>query len=93
MLNFTSEAFNELENMRNHVLMVRNFYGDKSPEFMKVSDSFGHVMFNLVRLGGNVYRDGELSLLGSNDYMTYGVIWFGDSNSDGPEVGEWSIHS
>jgi len=94
MLDFTNEAFDEFTNMRNHVLMIRNFYGLESPEFIKVSESFNNVVYNMVRLGGRIFRDGNLSLIAANDFITYGIVWFGNNDIyDGPEVGEWSIHS
>jgi len=94
-IEITDLALAEIDAMRNRVHELRLSYGEDSPEYKNAMNSFGHVMHKIMILGGTIFKDGELSLVCSNDYITYGVVWFGDRNADSltPESGEWSVHS
>ena len=94
-IKFTEQALAEIDEMRNKIHDIRNAYGEESPQYIKATTSFAHVMYKIIALGGTIFRDANLSLLGHNNYITYGVIWFGDKNGNDlyPETGEWSIHS
>jgi hypothetical protein len=94
-LNFSEAALDELAAMKDKVHEIRNFYGEDSVEYRNASESFGRVVYTMIRLGGTIHKDSHLSLIGSNDHITYGVVWFGDKNkaTSLPESGEWSVHS
>jgi len=94
-IEFTDLALIEIDRMRDRVREIGYCYGENSEEYLKAVDSFAHVMHKIVVMGGTIWKDSDLSLVCSNNFITYGVVWFGDKNDNEfmPETGEWSVHS
>jgi hypothetical protein len=68
--------------------------GAGSPEHLEALTSLIRSVFHMLRLGGRITKDDDLSLFGAS-YIAYGVIFHPHhqgGNRD-PLVGSWSVHS
>lgn len=94
-VHLTEEAAKVVTAMESRVAAIGRQYGDRSSEYVEALQSLSRVLATILRLGGKVFRDDELSLV-SHSFITFGVIWFskrdGDGNRD-PLLGSWSCHS
>lgn len=91
---FTPEALSTLQDMRQRINQVACVYGRRSDEYVEMLESFSEALVGIVRLGGRISADGDLSLLGVS-IIVYGVVFFprkhnGDRD---PLLGSWSLHS
>lgn len=94
-LEITEEASRTITDMESRVARIGQAYGEASPEYLKASQSLMRALATVLRLGGRVMRDGELSLI-CNSFITYGVIFFAKRNDNGERdelLGDWSAHS
>lgn len=94
-LQLTEEAVQTIGNMEGRVAQIGQMYGKHSSEYLTALQSLSQVLAAILRLGGKVFRDGELSLV-SNSFITFGVIFFAKRNDDGTRdelLGDWSVHS
>ena len=55
-------------------------------DYTETVRTFAHSLATLIRLGGTVHADGELSLICRNDQIVYGVNWSENSKT-------WSVNS
>ena len=85
-IEITPEASLTIIDMWEEVLKVERRHGSGSPEAFKTHRSFGAVMKSMTGLGGKVMKDGDLSLICQNEYITYGV------NFDHRDI-TWSVNS
>lgn len=83
-LTLTEEAQKTISAMIGNVHAVGNVYGLESKEYRTVADSLPRAMESILRLGGRITRDGELSLYGSS-FIAYGVIFFSDGSARCPD--------
>jgi hypothetical protein len=94
---FTPEALKVMSDMGDRVAVIRSHFGEYSEEFSNIAASYAGSVSNMIRLGGRVYADGELSLIVGNDFLTYGVVFHNRNyrDLDFPHnlMGEWSVHS
>lgn len=99
---FSPSATKELMNMKNHVLRIGEFWGRSSEEYTNASESLLQVIFSINSLGGTVWKDSDLCLMGSNDFIQYGVIFHPDrenrtkvfgTHNEYVYAGDWSVHS
>ncbi len=93
-LELTPGALQVVAAMQARVAAVADEYGEESPEHVEMLESLVDALAGMVRLGGRITRDDELSLLGVS-FITYGVVFFPhrkDGQTD-PLRGTWSIHS
>lgn len=93
-VHLTEEAARTITAMESRVAAIGRQYGDQSPEYVEALQSLSRVLATILRLGGKVFRDDELSLV-SNSFITYGCIFFAKRNGDerDPLLGTWSVHS
>lgn len=89
-----TSAMTVLGNMQQRVTAIGKQYGEHSPEHVEVLKSFNEALMSVLRLGGKVLSDGELSLV-SLSFITYGVVFHPKYTDDGrdPLLGSWSTHS
>lgn len=81
--------------MQHRVNDVAMMYGETSREHVDMLKSLVLALTGVLRLGGHISRDGELSLFGSS-FIAYGVIFhpkYLDGRKRDPLLGDWSIHS
>lgn len=94
-LEITEEADRTLGDMRWRVADIEMEYGRFSEEHLIALKSLLDNVLGLLRLGGRISRDGELSLFGAS-WIAYGVIWHAkylDGYERDPLLGSWSTHS
>lgn len=94
-LTITESGEKTIAAMRRRVEDIRIEYGKFSDEYVDVLTSLLDNILNVLRLGGTVSRDGDLSLI-VNSFILYGVIFhrkYIDGNERDPLLGDWSCHS
>ena len=75
-IEFTDKAKKNISNMNAQVSVIQSYYGDNSHEAMKAARSLANVLTNIVRLGGSISGEDDLSLCGQTEYgLVYGVVW------------------
>jgi hypothetical protein len=94
ILELTPEAMQTISRMRQRVEDVAMQYGHTSEEHIEMLRSYTNALENVLRLGGKIYRDAELSLLGVS-FITYGVIFHRKHHEGTPDelLRDWSVHS
>jgi hypothetical protein len=99
-IEFTEDAERVISAMRDRVAVIGAYFGDNSPEQAAAATSLTFALANMIRLGGKVTKDGELSLLCWNDHITYGVNFhrkFREATEDEFDgkhlLGTWSVNS
>ena len=95
----TPGAQRNLENMQQRVWDIANTYGLNSVDYQKALLSFQQCIMQMLRFGGKVYGEDDLSLI-VESYITLGIIFHRTKykHEDGgwdadPLKGEWSTHS
>ena len=78
---FTTAALNVITNMGRKADEQRY-----NPNYNDTVLSFAQSLASIIRLGGTVHADGELSLICRNDQIVYGVNWSENSKT-------WSVNS
>ena len=78
---FTSGALNVITNMGRKADEQRY-----NTNYNDTVLSFAQSLASIIRLGGTVHADGELSLICRNDQIVYGVNWSENSKT-------WSVNS
>lgn len=98
-LTISPEAAQTITAMHQRVDQVAMAYGRHSAEHVDMLESLNRALTSLLRLGGRISRDGDLSLFGAS-WIAYGVIFHAKYLHDGvhgsvrdPLLGEWSCHS
>lgn len=93
-LSINEDAERTLGDMRRRVDDIGTEYGRFSEEYVNAMRSLLDNLLGIMRLGGRISRDGELSLYGAS-FIHYGVIFFAKRNGDerDPLLGDWSTHS
>ena len=102
-INFTKEAIAVLAAQEEQCRQVASFYGGNSSEYLKMANSMLWCLTTVIRLGGNIWADGELDLVGNAEFLTYGMNFHNgnpydhhenpDTVTNGPTYGTWSINS
>lgn len=90
----TPEAQRTLSAMQERLGAISANFGPHSEEYLETVESFAFSVLQVLRLGGKLYSDGELSLYGVS-FIHYGVV-FHRRYIDGdyhPLLGTWSVHS
>jgi len=93
-------ALRNISNMQQRVYMIGEYFGTDSKEYSLAAESLSAVLAQVLRLGGRITAEDDLSLYGDS-FIQYGVIFhrnrtplmtkFGDELAD--FAGEWSVHS
>lgn len=95
-LNITPEAEQTIARMCERVAEVGRTYGRYSPQHVEMLESLQHALVGVMRLGGCIFQDSELSLYGSS-FIEFGCIFHAKYLPGGKErdplLGDWSIHS
>ena len=93
-LEMTPAALRVITAMQQRVATVALEYGEESAEHVEMLRSLVSVLVSLLRLGGRITWDDELSLFGSS-FIAYGVIFHPNRSGDqrDPLLGSWSVHS
>jgi hypothetical protein len=94
-LSVTESGGSTLVNMRQRVRDIEMEHGHFSSEYIKILESLLDNILNILRLGGRVSKDGELSLF-VHSFIVYGVIFHSkyiDGENRDPLLGDWSCHS
>lgn len=94
-LDLTEPAQQTLLSMQVRCQEIAGAYGETSEEHVKALKSLLHALLNLFRLGGTVYKDGDLSLI-TVSFITYGTIFhrkYINGTERDPLLGDWSTHS
>lgn len=96
-LELTDDAQKTIIAMRDHLANVRYQLGETNKDYCKMAASLAFSLAQMLNLGGRVMKDGELSLICQNDYLTYGVNFtaskFRDREFPESLLGEWSVNS
>lgn len=97
-IEFTEAAVKEIACMVDHAQLTGFKFGSGSPAHLKSTESLLHTLNNIIRLGGEVWREGQHELGGcSVGGLVYGVVKRDATSKDrnGHEVTtpEWSMHS
>lgn len=79
MIELTPEAERNIGNMLRRVGEISNYYGFHD-EYKKASESLLTSLAQMIRLGGYIYAEDDLSLNGVS-WITYGVIFHHKRNS------------
>lgn len=93
-LEITEGAQRNLSNMERRVADIGQQYGERSAEYVEALRSLNQSLFNLLRLGGRVGPEDELSLISAGPF-TFGIIAHAkhkDGEKD-PLLVEWLTHS
>jgi hypothetical protein len=93
-LELTPGALQVLSAMEQRAAAVAQEYGECSPEHVEMLRSLVNVLGHMLRLGGRITKDGELSLFGAS-FIAYGVIFHAHRTGGQPDPlrGTWSLHS
>jgi len=93
-LELTPGALEVVAAMQRRVAAVADEYGEGSAEHVEIQGSVMNALAGMIRLGGRITKDDELSLLGVS-FITYGVVFFPHRKDGQPDPlrGTWSIHS
>jgi hypothetical protein len=93
-ISINEDAERTIGDMRRRVDDIGMTYGRSSDEYVNAMRSLLDNLLGVLRLGGRISKDGELSLYGVS-FIHYGVIWFAKRNGDerDPLLGDWSTHS
>lgn len=94
-LELTEAAMRNMTNMYERVRAVADKYGRNSDEHMTMLQSLIHALLGVVRLGGRIMAEDDLSLLGDS-FITFGCIFHPkriDGGGRDDLLGEWSLHS
>jgi hypothetical protein len=94
-LEISEEAARTLGDMRRRVADIEMEYGRFSEEHLTALKSLLDNVLGVLRLGGRISREGELSLFGAS-FIAYGVIWHAkyiNGTERDPLLGDWSTHS
>src|SRR6266571_2206324 len=93
-LEIAPAALKVIEAMRQRVAAIGYEYGQHSSENVEALESLVAALVSVLRLGGRITKEDELSLFGSS-FITYGVIFFPRRQGGQPDplLGTWSVHS
>lgn len=91
-LEFTEAAVIELGNMQQRVRDIGQTFGINSNEYVEAQESLIHGLLSVIRLGGQISKDGELCLYGAS-FIHFGLVWHPDRNDSTGLLGSWSCHS
>jgi len=94
-LELTPGALSVISAIEQRLAAVADEYGYNSPEHIEMLDSLVRALGHMLRLGGRITKDDELSLFGAS-FIAYGVIFHRQRRKDGepdPLRGTWSLHS
>ncbi len=94
-ITITEDAERTISDMRRRVADIATEYGQFSEEHLNALKSLLDNILGVLRLGGRISRDGELSLFGAS-WIAYGVIFhpkYLDGRERDPLLGDWSTHS
>lgn len=94
-LSVNEDAGKTLGDMRRRVDDIGTEYGRHSDEYIDAMRSLLDNLLGMLRLGGRISRDGELSLLGVS-FIVYGLVFhakYTEGKERDPLLGDWSIHS
>lgn len=93
-LSINEDAEKTLSAMRRRVEDIGMEYGRFSEEYVDAMRSLLDNLLGVMRLGGRISKDGELSLYALS-FIDFGVIWFAKRNGGerDPLLGRWSTHS
>lgn len=84
-LRFSPLAVKTLHAMSDHVLWLREHFGEDSSEHVRAAASLARSLVAMIGLGGEVTRDGDLSLYGVSDTgLHYGVNFSRSNRDDDP---------
>jgi hypothetical protein len=85
-----------IQNMENRCYDVSQHYGQDSTEYVEMLRSLVRAMTNMLRIGGRITGEDELSLNGWS-FITYGIIFHPKYHNGGKDrdelLGDWSFHS
>jgi hypothetical protein len=94
-LELTPRALQNLANMQRRVNAIGSEFGFNSDQYRQVLESFNQALLGIIRLGGRVTAEDDLSLL-VDSFITVGCIWHAKhigNNQRHSLLGEWSLHS
>jgi hypothetical protein len=93
-LELTPRALQVITAMEQRVARVALEHGKHSPEHVEMLESLISSLATMLRLGGRITQEDELSLFGSS-FIAYGVIFHPNRSDDqrDPLLGSWSVHS
>jgi hypothetical protein len=93
-LKLTPAALHVLSAMEQRAAAVADEYGEASREHVETLRSLVNALGHMLRLGGRITKDGELSLFGAS-FIAYGVIFHPHRSGGDPDPlrGTWSLHS
>jgi len=93
-ISVSPEAQSTLSAMQGRLGAIASEFGQHSEEYLETLESFAFAVLQVLRLGGKISQDGELSLYGAS-FIHYGVIFHGKfvDGKRHPLLGTWSVHS
>lgn len=94
-ITLTPRAIQNISNMQMRVARIGSEFGFQSEEYIKILESLNQALLGVLRLGGRVMAEDDLSLL-VDSYITVGCIWHPRHIGGGERhgvLGEWSLHS
>jgi hypothetical protein len=93
-LELTPAALRVITAMEQRVAAVAEQYGTGSDEHVEMLGSLVNALGHMLRLGGRITKDGELSLFGAS-FISYGVIFHAYRKGGDPDPlrGTWLLHS
>jgi hypothetical protein len=93
-LEITPAALQVISAMQQRVAAIGDEYGQESSEHVEALKSLLDALVRVLRLGGRITKEDELSLFGAS-FIAYGVIFFPRRTHGVPDplLGEWSVHS
>ncbi len=94
-LELTERAMLNITAMQERVNVVQSLYGPLSDEHQEMLRSLLHALIGMIRLGGRISAEDDLSLYGVTPHIHYGVNFSPERNGDrrDPVLGSWSINS
>ncbi len=93
-IELTPAALQVISAMHQRVAAIGDEYGQESSEHVEALKSLLDALVRVLRLGGRITKEDELSLFGAS-FIAYGVIFFPRRTHGVPDplLGEWSVHS
>lgn len=101
-INFSDSAVEVLKAQEQLCARVEGFYGKNSSEYLKMIESRLNCLNSIIRLGGEIYADGDLELVGQAEFLVYGMNFHYVKDNKMPIngttivpviYGTWSINS
>src|SRR6266545_4364255 len=93
-IELTPAALQVISAMHQRVAAIGDEYGQESSEHVEALKSLLDALVRVLRLGGRITKEDELSLFGAS-FIAYGVIFFPrrTHGQADPLLGTWSVHS